>query len=75
MRPRLKSSAQRITFCPQCAVSLAMGPCPEGALNVAAWKMICDLVGSDRAVSDLAWTTLHETGPVLAGDTPLQLPG
>ena len=45
IRPRQKSSAQRICFCPQCSVSLAMGPPPEGALNIAAWNMIRDLVG------------------------------
>src|SRR5213080_1393321 len=31
VRPRQKSAAQRICFCPQCSVSLAMGPPPEGA--------------------------------------------
>src|SRR5215470_13545457 len=31
VRPRQKSTAQRICFCPQCAVSLAMGMPPEGA--------------------------------------------
>ena len=35
--PRQKSPAQRIGFCPQCSVSLAMDPAPEGALNLAAW--------------------------------------
>src|ERR1700754_4290567 len=37
VRPRQKSSANRICFCPQCAVSLAMGLPPEGALNMALW--------------------------------------
>lgn len=59
VRPRQKSSAQRICFCPQCSVSLAMGPPPEGALNVAAWNMIRDLVGSDPALTEAAWETLH----------------
>jgi hypothetical protein len=42
VKPRQKSGAQRICFCPQCAVSLAMGMPPEGALNLAAWDMIRD---------------------------------
>jgi len=45
IRPRQKSSALRICFCPQCSVSLAMGPPPEGALNIAGWNMIRELGG------------------------------
>jgi hypothetical protein len=59
VRPRQKSSAQRICFCPQCSVSLAMGPPPEGALNVAAWHMIRDIVGSDPALTEAAWENLR----------------
>ena len=59
IRPRQKSGARRICFCPQCSVSLAMGPPPEGALNMAAWKMIRDLVGSDPALNQAAWETLR----------------
>ena len=59
IRPRQKSAAQRICFCPQCSVSLAMGPPPEGALNIAAWNMIRDLVGSDPALTDAAWENLQ----------------
>jgi hypothetical protein len=59
IRPRQKSAAQRICFCPQCSVSLAMGPPPEGALNIAAWNMIRDLVGSDPALTEAAWDTLR----------------
>jgi hypothetical protein len=59
IRPRQKSTAQRICFCPQCSVSLAMGPRPEGALNIAAWQMIRDLVGSDPALNQAAWETLR----------------
>jgi hypothetical protein len=59
VRPRQKSTAQRICFCPQCSVSLAMGPPPEGALNVAAWKMIRDLVGADPALTEAAWEKLR----------------
>jgi hypothetical protein len=59
IRPRQKSAAQRICFCPQCSVSLAMGPPPDGALNVAAWNMIRDLVGSDPALNQAAWENLR----------------
>ncbi|MFY9843839.1 MAG: hypothetical protein ACLP0H_05865 [Terriglobales bacterium] len=62
VRPRQKSSAQRICFCPQCSVSLAMGPAPEGALNLAAWQMIRDIVGADPALTEAAWESLHGTG-------------
>src|ERR1700683_3295222 len=70
VRPRQKSSAQRICFCPQCSVSLAMGPPPEGALNVAAWQMIRDVVGAHPALNEAAWANLRgvigplpESGP------------
>jgi len=59
IRPRQKSAAQRICFCPQCSVSLAMGPPPEGALNIAAWNMIRDLVGADPALNNAAWESLR----------------
>src|SRR5262249_52031229 len=59
IRPRQKSSAQRICFCSQCSVSLAMGPAPEGALNIAAWQMIRDLVGADPALNEAAWENLR----------------
>jgi hypothetical protein len=59
VRPRQKSSAQRICFCSQCSVSLAMGPSPEGALNIAAWQMIRDLVSADPALNQAAWETLR----------------
>jgi hypothetical protein len=58
VRPRQKSAAHRVSFCPQCSVSLAMGPPPEGALNVAAWEMIRNLVGADPALSEAAWEGL-----------------
>ncbi len=35
-----------------------MGPPPEGALNVAAWHMIRDIVGSDPALTEAAWENL-----------------
>ena len=59
IKPRQKSAARRICFCPQCSVSLAMGLPPEGALNVAAWDMIRGLVGSDPALNKAAWESLR----------------
>ena len=55
-----------------------MGPPPEGALNIAAWKMIRDLVGSDPALNEAAWESLRgiiallssrdaDSGPGFAG--------
>jgi hypothetical protein len=35
-----------------------MGAPPEGALNMAAWDMIRDLVGSDPALNQAAWENL-----------------
>ena len=69
VKPRQKSAAQRICFCPQCAVSLAMGMPPEGALNVAAWDMIRDLVSSDPSLNEAAWESLRGvTGLLGSGD-------
>jgi hypothetical protein len=59
IRPRQKSASHRICFCSQCSVSLAMGPAPEGALNIAAWQMIRDLVGADPALNQAAWDSLR----------------
>jgi hypothetical protein len=36
-----------------------MGPPPEGALNLAAWQMIRDIVGADPALTEAAWESLH----------------
>ena len=36
-----------------------MGPPPEGALNIAAWQMIRDLVGGDPALNQAAWDSLR----------------
>jgi len=55
-----------------------MGPPPEGALNIAAWKMIRDIVGSDPALNQAAWDSLRgvmglltshdaDSGPGFAG--------
>lgn len=59
VKPRQKSAAQRICFCPQCAVSLAMGLPPEGALNMAAWDMIRDLVSAEPSLNEAAWESLR----------------
>jgi hypothetical protein len=59
VKPRQKSGAQRICFCPQCAVSLAMGLPPEGALNMAAWGMIRDLVSAEPSLNEAAWESLR----------------
>jgi hypothetical protein len=67
IKPRQKSTAHRISFCPQCSVSLAMGPPPEGALNLAAWDMIRDLVGSDPALNQAAWENLSGIVGMLPG--------
>jgi hypothetical protein len=59
IKPRQKSAAQRIVFCPQCSVSLALGLSPEGALNIAAWDMIRDLVSSGPELNQAAWENLR----------------
>lgn len=59
VRPRQKSTANRVCFCPQCAVSLAMGLPPEGALNMSAWEMIRELVGAEPALNQAAWEGLR----------------
>ena len=59
IRPRQKSTAQRISFCSQCSVSLALGPAPDGALNMAAWKMLRDIVSTDPALTEAAWEELR----------------
>ena len=59
VRPRQKSSAQRVCFCPQCAVSLAMGLPPDGALNMVAWEMIRDLVSAEPSMNEAAWEGLR----------------
>lgn len=37
-----------------------MGLAPEGALNLAAWQMIRDIVGSDPALTEAAWEDLQD---------------
>ena len=65
VKPRQKSGAQRICFCPQCAVSLAMGMPPEGALNMAAWDMIRDIVSAEPSLNHAAWESLRGGLPLL----------
>src|SRR4029077_15451178 len=65
IRPRQKSAAQRICFCPQCSVAPAMGPPPEGALNLAAWNMIRDLVAPAPARNQAAWKNLRGLAALL----------
>ena len=36
-----------------------MGLPPEGALNMAAWQMIRDLVSSEPSLNDAAWESLR----------------
>jgi len=59
VKPRQKSAAQRICFCSQCAVSLAMGMPPEGALNMVAWNMIRELVSAEPSLNEAAWENLR----------------
>jgi hypothetical protein len=69
VKPRQKSAANRICFCPQCAVSLAMGPAPEGALNMVAWDMIRDIVSAEPSLNQAAWENLRGiVGLLPAGD-------
>lgn len=70
VKPRQKSAAQRICFCPQCAVSLAMGLPPEGALNMAAWEMIRDLVSAEPSLNEAAWESLRGVVALLGTGDP-----
>lgn len=69
VRPRQKSAANRICFCPQCAVSLAMGLPPEGALNMVAWDMIRELVSADHSLNEAAWEGLRGVIGLLPADS------
>jgi hypothetical protein len=59
VRPRQKSAANRVCFCPQCAVSLALGLPPEGALNMVAWDLIRQLVSAEPSLNEAAWEGLR----------------
>lgn len=45
-----------------------MGPPPEGALNLAAWEMIRELVSSDPALNEAAWEALRGITGLLSGE-------
>jgi len=47
-----------------------MGPPPDGALNVAAWKMLRDIVGADPALNQAAWEELRGIAGLLTTDEP-----
>ena len=51
-----------------------MGPPPEGALNLAAWNMIRDLVGSDPALNHAAWENLRGVVGLLPSGEPESIP-
>ena len=42
-----------------------MGPPPEGALNMSAWRMIREMVGADPALTAAAWHDLQEVAGLL----------
>jgi hypothetical protein len=75
VKPRQKSAAQRICFCPQCAVSLAMGMPPEGALNMAAWDMIRDIVSAEPSLNMAAWENLRGVVGLLGSGEKEPAPG
>jgi hypothetical protein len=56
-----------------------MGPPPEGALNIAAWQMIRELVSSDPALNEAAWEALRGISGLLPangnGDGPRRAVG
>lgn len=43
-----------------------MGPPPEGALNVAAWQMIREIVGADPGLTEAAWEDLRGVSGLLS---------
>jgi hypothetical protein len=44
-----------------------MGPGPEGALNLAAWEMIREIVSSDPALTAAAWESLRAIDGIVPG--------
>lgn len=42
-----------------------MGPPPDGALNLAAWQMIRDIVGADPALTEAAWESMQNIAGIL----------
>ena len=45
-----------------------MGPPPDGALNLAAWQMIRDLVSSDPALNQAAWEAMQGVERLLSAN-------
>ncbi len=79
MRPRRKSPATKIVFCPRCAVSAALGPEPDVALDRAAYGVLQKLVATDPAVAEVAWQKLNSglvviLPPALTEGTTMELP-
>lgn len=60
MGKRRASKSERIYLCPQCATVTAMGDEPPKGqpLNVAAYRIIRNLVGNDPSVVGKAWEEL-----------------
>lgn len=59
---RQTSKNERLYICSQCATRLAMGPKPtNGAINVAVYTIIRELVGKDPGVIKAAWEELNHT--------------
>lgn len=59
LKPRQKSTAHQLRFCPTCAVSRAMGPAPEGILNAVAYDMLREIVLRNFSVTQAAWNHLQ----------------
>ena len=46
-----------------------MGPPPEGALNMAAWNMIRDVISADPALTQAAWQAMRDIAGFLPGES------
>lgn len=69
---RQTSKTERLYICSQCATRLAMGSKPtNGAINVAVYTIIRELVGKDSSVIKAAWQELNE---MLTGKADRLLP-
>src|SRR5436305_4190648 len=71
MGKRRASKSERIYLCPQCATVAAMGEEPPKTqpLNVAAYRIIRNLVATDPSVIGKAWEELSQQVT-----SPAQLP-
>jgi hypothetical protein len=56
--PKQKSDSERIKICPLCSVSLAMGPEPEGPVNVKVYRMLRNLIGPCDQLGEYVWRSL-----------------